>query len=109
MKLHFFLALALLFPDAAAAQSLDQTLSGEPASPPDTSGSVPLSSFEAIQAPPPLGPSAGGAATAPPPLRLQIDPNLSPIGPFTPPPPVAPRIPGKEPQQPRPPAPSDWR
>lgn len=95
MKLHFFLALALLFPDAAAAQSLDQTLSGEPASPPDTSGSVPLSSFEAIQAPPPL--------------RLQIDPNLSPIGPFTPPPPVAPRIPGKEPQQPRPPAPSDWR
>ena len=109
MKLHIFLALVLVA-SVAAAQSLDETLTpASEAPPPDTSDAVPMSAFEAIQPPPPLGSSASGAATAPPPLKLQLDSHLHQVGPYTPPPPVTPRIPGKEAGEPRAPAPSDWR
>jgi hypothetical protein len=131
MKLHFLLALALLssialLSSVVTAQSLDHTMddpakseaSALPATeapgpsetpPPDTSETVPISSFEAIQPPQPQGLSAHGAATAPPPLKLQMDQSLGSIGPYSPPPPLAPRIPGKDADAPRPAAPSDWR
>lgn len=121
MKLHIFLAL-LVASAAVAAQTLDSTMEQQPAepqpdaatqpseaSPPDTSDAVPMSAFEAIQAPPAAGLSPTQPATPAPPLRLQLDANLKHIGPYTPPPPVAPRIPGKELPAPRSPAPSDWR
>lgn len=115
MKLHFFLALTLVSA-VVTAQSLDTKIdlqrtspaqSSEPP-PPDTSDVVPLSAFEAIQAPS----SAELWSTHPAPsrpLRLQLDANLKYIRPASPPPPVAPRIPGREPSEPRAPAPSDWR
>lgn len=109
MKLHFFLAL-ILASAAVAAQTLDSTMDEQPETPPpDTSDAVPMSAFEAIQAPQPAGLSSVEPARPAPPLKLQLDANLKHIGPYSPPPPVQPRIPGREPGEPRAPSPADWR
>ena len=113
MKLHIFLAL-LLASAVVAAQTLDSTMDQPPtesseAPSPDTSEVVPMSAFEAIQTPQPAGLSPAQPATASPPLKLQLDANLKHIGPYSPPPPVQPRIPGREPAEARAPSPADWR
>lgn len=116
MRLHFFLAL-ILASAVVTAQTLDSHIDVQRAAPdapseappPDTSDVVPLSAFEAIQAPPSATGVPDHRAGRAPPVRLQLDANLKHMGPSTPPPPIAPRIPGREPDEPRAPAPSDWR
>lgn len=99
MKWFLFPAALALASSAAHAQSDPQATTPPPPAPPAQQGQppqqqppVPLSAFEAIQPPPPLGSMPTDPATPSEPLRLRIDPNLAGPGvaPATDSPPAAP-------------------
>jgi hypothetical protein len=84
MKWSLFSAALALASSVAYAQSDPPTMPPPQPSPPpqqpqppEQNAPVPLSSFEAIQPPPPLGSLPADPAAPSEPLRLRIDPNLA--------------------------------
>jgi hypothetical protein len=100
MKFRPILAAGLTLLGGAAYSQSDEN---EPPTP-NPAVEIPLSSFEAIQPPPPAGLPSIDPATPPAPLRLQIDPNLTSTGPAAPPPPF---VPAPQPAAPPPPPPPE--